>query len=357
MAEYTTRANTSNGTSYLTTDHLGSTRLVTGQDGTVKARHDYLPFGEELQAGIGGRTSGLGYTADNLNQKFVQEERDSESGLDYFGQRYFSSAQGRFITVDPVMGSAIVADPQSFNRYTYVLNNPLRYVDPDGLSVDDPWSTLTDEERRLLASKLTAVRKSAAPTPRELAAAGAAFNGLVSTNGGNTLSAEQIANNVVSVQNFVKQLGSDSKVWDQVSVIVKVIPSGGDNNQSDISFDVKNKTAFFDAMKESKDPGGNLRFIYMGLEQGHKDSTRGVSESTLDPSIHLESYTEKNLYTHWDPTTAISKDSLRDIKSGSLPVGIAKMSIGGLAHFVVRRRAHTSSVTEFLIREAQTPKH
>ena len=76
----------------------------------------------------------------------TQKERDNESGLDFFGERYYSSGQGRFIAVDPVMGSAIVADPQSFNRYTYVLNNPLRYIDPDGLSAEDPWSSLTDQE-------------------------------------------------------------------------------------------------------------------------------------------------------------------------------------------------------------------
>src|SRR5437867_1043258 len=43
------------GTSYLTSDHLGSTRVVTKADGTVKARYDYLPFGEELPSTIGGR--------------------------------------------------------------------------------------------------------------------------------------------------------------------------------------------------------------------------------------------------------------------------------------------------------------
>jgi RHS repeat-associated protein len=91
------------GTSYLTSDHLGSTRVVTRTDGSVKARYDYLPFGEELGATIGSRTVGMGYSAaDSTRQKFTQKERDSESGLDYFGERYYSSAQGRFTTVDPL---------------------------------------------------------------------------------------------------------------------------------------------------------------------------------------------------------------------------------------------------------------
>jgi RHS repeat-associated protein len=122
------------GTSYLTTDHLGSTRVVTKSDGTVKARYDYLPFGEELGAGVGQRTTGMGYSAaDSTKQKFTQKERDNESGLDYFGARYYSAPQGRFTSTDPkVDQKRSVIDPQRFNLYVYVRNNPLALIDPDG---------------------------------------------------------------------------------------------------------------------------------------------------------------------------------------------------------------------------------
>src|SRR5262249_57191353 len=111
------------------------------------------------------------YGADSVRQKFTEKERDVETGLDYFGERYYSSIQGRFTSVDPLGASATVANPQSFNRYVYVWNNPLRYVDPDGLDAQDPWGSLTDEERRKLASKLTTVNDSSNPTKEELAAA------------------------------------------------------------------------------------------------------------------------------------------------------------------------------------------
>jgi len=65
------------------------------------------------------------------------KERDAESGLDYFGARYFSSPQGRFTTPDPMMASARASNPQTWNRYSYALNNPLRFVDPDGLEVPE----------------------------------------------------------------------------------------------------------------------------------------------------------------------------------------------------------------------------
>ncbi len=58
-------------------------------------------------------------------------------GLDYFGARYLSSAQGRFTTPDPMTASARASNPQTWNRYSYTLNNPLRFIDPDGLEVPE----------------------------------------------------------------------------------------------------------------------------------------------------------------------------------------------------------------------------
>jgi RHS repeat-associated protein len=63
----------------------------------------------------------------------TSKERDNETGLDYFGARNHSSLQGRFITTDPALTSAEKTNPQTWNRYTYVLNNPINLVDPLGL--------------------------------------------------------------------------------------------------------------------------------------------------------------------------------------------------------------------------------
>jgi len=71
----------------------------------------------------------------NARSRFTGKERDSESGLDYFGARYFGSALGRFTSPDPLLNSGRPDDPQTWNRYAYTLNNPLRYTDPNGLYV------------------------------------------------------------------------------------------------------------------------------------------------------------------------------------------------------------------------------
>jgi RHS repeat-associated protein len=68
-----------------------------------------------------------------VNQKFTAKERDNETGLDYFGARYMSSAQGRFTSPDPISGTVLhILNPQRWNMYSYVVNNPLSYIDPDG---------------------------------------------------------------------------------------------------------------------------------------------------------------------------------------------------------------------------------
>jgi RHS repeat-associated protein len=125
----------SNGTQYGTTDHLGTPRVITNSSGSVVSRHDYMPFGEELGAGVGGRTAAIGFSnsGDNNRKKFTGYERDSETGLDFAQARYDSSSQGRFTSPDPFAASATVGNPQTFNRYSYCANNPVNATDPTGL--------------------------------------------------------------------------------------------------------------------------------------------------------------------------------------------------------------------------------
>ena len=121
---------------WLITDHLGTPRMVLDQTGNLSGmtRHDYLPFGEELVAPTSGRSAAQGYSGgDGVRQQFTSKERDTETGLDYFLARYFSATQGRFSSPDPLLASGITGTPQSWNRYTYCINNPSLFVDPDGL--------------------------------------------------------------------------------------------------------------------------------------------------------------------------------------------------------------------------------
>ena len=93
-------------------------------DKSVADSIDYLPFGEQIAGDTGS------------SHKFTGKERDSETGLDYFGARYNASTMGRFMTPDPMfMNDHHLFDPQELNLYSYVRNNPLSLTDPTELDL------------------------------------------------------------------------------------------------------------------------------------------------------------------------------------------------------------------------------
>ncbi len=117
------------GINHLHPDHLGTPRLITNSVGAVAGFHAYYPFGEELAA-----TFNTGYTD---RQRFTGHERDLANAtgqgddLDYMHARHCSPIVGRFLSFDPIGGNP--RSPQTWNRYAYVMGNPIKYVDPEGL--------------------------------------------------------------------------------------------------------------------------------------------------------------------------------------------------------------------------------
>ena len=113
------------GTVYYHQDYL-SNRLITNSLGADVAEQGHFPFGE------------LWYPSTPVT-KFVLtgKERDSESGLDNFGARYDSSQYGRFMSPDPGNAGANPTNPQSWNMYSYVWDNPVNLTDPSGMDVGE----------------------------------------------------------------------------------------------------------------------------------------------------------------------------------------------------------------------------
>jgi RHS repeat-associated protein len=138
--------------SYLTEDALGSVRVTTNSFSEVKARRDFLPFGEELYAGIANRNTNQKYSSstDDVRKKFATYQRDTETGLDFAQSRYYSPMHGRFTSPDEFKGGpdelfdftddaldnptfyADLTNPQSLNKYQYAYNNPYKFNDPNG---------------------------------------------------------------------------------------------------------------------------------------------------------------------------------------------------------------------------------
>ena len=110
---------------YIHNDALGSAVAGTDEQGNVKWRSQYAPYGEERL----GERSAFG-----IRSGYTGHRDDPETGLTYMGARYYSPTIGRFMGVDPAGVDA--SDIYSFNRYAYANNNPYRYVDPDGRSAN-----------------------------------------------------------------------------------------------------------------------------------------------------------------------------------------------------------------------------
>ncbi|HQU84818.1 MAG TPA: hypothetical protein PKY59_16895 [Pyrinomonadaceae bacterium] len=104
IAEYATQTASNPQVSYLTQDHLGSPRIITGNNGEVVSRHDYMAFGADIAetlGNVGNRATAHGYgKADEIRKQYTGYEHDDESGLDFAQARYYNPSHGRFTSVE-----------------------------------------------------------------------------------------------------------------------------------------------------------------------------------------------------------------------------------------------------------------
>jgi RHS repeat-associated protein len=101
-------------------DHLGGVNVITDINGAQVQLNEYDPWGK-----VSKSTGNVDPT-----HRFTGKELDPESGLYYYGGRYYDPELARFVSADPFVPQP--SDPQSLNRYSYVLNNPVNLIDPDG---------------------------------------------------------------------------------------------------------------------------------------------------------------------------------------------------------------------------------
>jgi RHS repeat-associated protein len=135
------RQDTSGNGLFLLHDHLGSTRVTGDASGNLHDDNDYQSFGTLF--------NNYGSSPSDNHYLFTSDESDSETTTDYAMFRNLGMTMGRFNRPDPYDGSYDPTNPQSLNRYSYVMDNPLVYVDPMGLSntcvSDEGWGEETTQ--------------------------------------------------------------------------------------------------------------------------------------------------------------------------------------------------------------------
>ena len=115
------------GLHFFVDDPLGTRRAQTDYAGVLEQTCASLPYGDQLNCS--GPLASLQYPTE---QHFTGKERDAESGNDYFGARYYASSMGRWLSPDKPFADQHPEDPQSWNLYAYVRNNPLVAIDDNG---------------------------------------------------------------------------------------------------------------------------------------------------------------------------------------------------------------------------------
>jgi RHS repeat-associated protein len=117
---------------YAFTDNLGSVNVSANSSNRVQEITDYTPYGT-----MNNHDQLAGFTE---LRKYTDKPFDTDTGLEYYNARYYNPTQGQFLSEDPSFltidaKSPDLGDPQKLNSYSYALNNPLRYTDPDGKQV------------------------------------------------------------------------------------------------------------------------------------------------------------------------------------------------------------------------------
>jgi len=268
---------------YYHQDNLNSSSALSNSGGTQTEVNVYYPFGRVQTANL--------QASFKISRQFTGQIKDDETGLYYYNARYYDSELGRFIQADTEITD--FSDPQSYNRYSYVLNDPLRYTDPTGHGIGATAADAMFNTETLKSSwQLMTMHDNFANKLWEVPVAGigmaagtvdAAFN--VMTLGGKGAIEGSIKETVkVGVEELGKVEGEKATVRAVEKDVAKDVPNpfgkkGGPEHQAKVE-EVQNdiESRGLEAQKEKKieTPGGNKDTRYADVVA--KDSKGNVVE-------------------------------------------------------------------------------
>ncbi|WP_048141466.1 DUF2341 domain-containing protein [Methanosarcina horonobensis] len=228
---------TSEGMEWYLSDHLGSTSLMIDENGVEVERTDYFPYGQVRSGGL-------------EKYGFTGQENDADTGLMYYGARYYSPEYSIFVQPDTMLPDPY--NPQVLNRYSYALNNPVKYSDPSGHYVESALDVA------FILMDLNDIRQD----PSDLWAWGAlGADGVcavvpIATGGGLGVKAIKATNGIDNAVDTTKAIEKSVEVVDTVADAGKAVDNVGDTLKVS------------DNVPESLMVGEANTYVYYGVRDG-----------------------------------------------------------------------------------------
>ncbi|WP_028768313.1 RHS repeat domain-containing protein [Shewanella fidelis] len=158
MSSITHRSINTKRVFYLHKDHQGSTTTVTNSAGSVVQQFTYDPWGKQTAAYTHSLLNGL--ISPSASKGYTGHETVEHMDIIHMNGRIYDAEIGRFLQADPFIQQA--DNLQNYNRYAYVLNNPMSYTDPSGFFFDKIWKAIKKYWKPIVAIVATVVTYGAA---------------------------------------------------------------------------------------------------------------------------------------------------------------------------------------------------
>lgn len=227
-------------------DHLGSSSYITDNFGRPSHYYEYLPFGELLTEHNQSKYYIDPYPTQNMSEynnpyKFNAKEMDKETGMYYYGARYYDPRISIFVSVDP-----LAEEFPNYGGYVYTMNNPINLVDPTGMAPEKIVPrNMTQEQLKTFNKNIKKLKKDSFMF-REL------YNMLEASPNNHYISIDPDSPNVGAVENLgngesslvlssISQTGVNYIMNEELFHMFQ-IDSGGDDSELNWEFEAKTFT-------------------------------------------------------------------------------------------------------------------
>jgi hypothetical protein len=235
-----------------------------------------------------------------------ERELDTNNPLGKTLAEFRYNTQGRFMSVDTLTPGVTTDDRRSLNRFTYVLNTPLKHTEP-GVMQGDAWARLTPEEQTIISDKLSREETTGRRGEKRQETYREAFNRAIGYG-----TSEEIKNKVTLVKNFIDTGGghTNNAIWQEITTFRGAwLGDDEDKRRNDprfhegggIVFEVKDHSTFLEALEKNHykvDP------IYDNFNKAHpNNSAREITGTSYETGAHMANDDSNNLnkfFLHWD---------------------------------------------------------